>query len=207
MVASLKVRRQKSTSFGSLQQHNAAAVARRHAAPTRQRVPRAHGRTRSPRQLRVSQFEYASSLALTELVIDRHHHEVALRQVSSGRPARRSPTACLWSTPARRGGGRSLWELPNTLMGVVRPTWVFSICGTGGGSAPPRTQNGGRATLEWSRDCGRADLEGRERLRSVLYVGIGSLRGQPDCWGPAVLLLVLSRSPPLTPGGSFSDTR
>ena len=36
----------------------------------------------------------------------------------------------------------------------------------------------GRATLEWSRDSGRADLEGRTRLRSVVYVGLGSLRCQ-----------------------------
>ena len=122
----------------------------RYAAPTRQRVPRAHGRTRSPRQLRVSQFEYASSLALTELAIDRHHHEVALRQVSSG----------------RRGGRRGL---------------VVVSCATSGreklvGAATRPCA--GRATLEWSRDCGRADLEVRERLPSVVYVGIGSLRDQ-----------------------------
>ena len=97
MVASLKVRRQKSTSFGSLQQHNAAAVA----------TPPRRG---SPRQLRVSQFEYASSLALTELVIDRHHQEVALRQVSSGRgAARRSP---------RASGG------------LLRDEWAGAACGS-----------------------------------------------------------------------------
>ena len=109
----------------------------------------------------MSQFEYASSLALTELVIDRHHHEVALRQVSSG----------------RRGGRRGL---------------VVVSCATSGreklvGAATRPCA--GRATLEWSRDCGRADLEGRERLRSVVYVGLGSLRSQ-TAGEPAVLLLV-----------------
>ena len=124
----MKVRRQKSTSFGSLQQHNAAAVAT--AARTRQRVPRAHGRTHthgSPRQLRGSQFEYASSLAPAELVRNHHHHEIALRQVSTGRRGGRRRLVV--DSPARRGGGRSLWELPNAPLGVVRPFIVDATTG------------------------------------------------------------------------------
>ena len=86
----------------------------------------------------MSQFEYASSLALTELVIDRHHHEVALRQVSSG----------------RRGGRRGL---------------VVVSCATSGREklAGAATRPcAGRATLEWSRDYGGADLEGERVART-----------------------------------------
>jgi hypothetical protein len=70
----------------------------RHAAPTRPRVPRTHARAHSPRQVRGSQFEYASSLAPADLVRNHHHHEVALRQVSTGRRGGRPDG--LWSTTA-----------------------------------------------------------------------------------------------------------
>ena len=116
----------------------------------RSRVPRAHGRIRSPRQLRGSQFEYASSLAPAELVRNHHHHEVALRQVSTG----------------RRGGRRRL------VVDSCATRWREKLVGAGQGIGA------GRATHEWSRDYGITDLEVRERLRSVVYVGIGSLRCQ-----------------------------
>ena len=35
----------------------------------------------------------------------------------------------LWSTPARRDGGRSLWELPKAPMRVVRPFIVDATTG------------------------------------------------------------------------------
>ena len=82
MVMSLMVRQHKSTSYGSLQQHDAAAVA---TPPRRGQGCLAHMFAHAARtkQHRGSQFEYASSLAPAELVLDRHHHEVALRQVSA----------------------------------------------------------------------------------------------------------------------------
>ena len=139
------VRRQKSTSFGSLQEHDAAAVAT--PPPTRQRVPRAYARTRSSRQVRGSQFEYASSLVPAELVRNRHHREVALRQVTTG----------------RRGGRRRL------VVDSCATRWWEKLVGAGQGI------DAGRATLEWSRDYGRTRLEARERLRSSVYVGLGTL--------------------------------
>ena len=122
----------------------------RHAAPTRQRVPRAHARTRSSRQLRGSQFEYSSSLVPAELVRNRHHREVALHQVTTG----------------RRGGRRRL------VVDSCATRWREKLVGAAQGT------DAGRATLEWSRDYGRTRLEARARLRSSVYVGLGSLRCQ-----------------------------
>ena len=139
------VRRQKSTSFGSLQEHNAAAVA---TPPRRGKgCARTHARTRSSRQVRGSQFEYASSLVPAELVRNRHHREVALRQVTTG----------------RRGGRRRL------VVDSCATRWREKLVGAGQGI------DAGRATLEWSRDYGRTRLEARARLRSSVYVGIGTL--------------------------------
>ena len=69
----------------------------------------------------------------------------------------------LWSTPARRDGGRSLWELPKAPMRVVRPFIVDATTGE-------RTWKASALPI-WNRPC----MLGRFGARLLGQVAI--LRG------------------------------
>jgi hypothetical protein len=132
----------------------------RHAAPTR---PRAWSHTRSPRQLRGSQFEYASSLSPAELVRNHHHHEVALRQ-REHRAARRSPTAC-GRLLRDEAAGEACGSCPTHRWGSCDPSLLMRL---------------------------RENAPGSDRaspLRRVCGTWVASM---PDCWAPAVLLLLVT---------------
>ena len=70
---------------------------------------------------------------------------------------------------AWHGGVERRGSLRRLVMVTCATRWWEKLVGAGQGIGA------GRATLEWSRDYGRTDLEVRERLRSALYVGLGSL--------------------------------
>jgi hypothetical protein len=173
------VHRQKSTSFGSLQEHNAAAVA---TPPRRGKgCARTHARTRSPRQLRGLQFEYASSLSPAELVRNHHHHEVALRQ-REHRAARRSPTAC-GRLLRDEAAGEACGSCPTHRWGSCDPSLLMRL---------------------------RENAPGSDRaspLRRVCGTWVASM---PDCWAPAVLLLVTNFQTEMfidcVPGRSSSES-
>ena len=63
----------------------------------------------------------------------------------------------------RRGGRRRL------VVDSCATRWREKLVGAAQGT------DAGRATLEWSRDYGRTRLEARARLRSSVYVGLGTL--------------------------------